>query len=68
MHTNLAEHGINALHLDLDGFDVAIDNCTTGHITCDQSDFIDGSYVPYATFKAWDAPQPQPEEALSNGH
>jgi hypothetical protein len=35
---------LNALHLDLDGFDIALDYCTTGHITFSKDDFIAGSY------------------------
>jgi hypothetical protein len=30
---------LNALHLDLDGYNIALDNCTTGHITFDKADF-----------------------------
>jgi hypothetical protein len=52
MQTNVTEQSINALHLDIDGFDVALDNCTTGHITFDKEDFIPGSYVEYTDSKS----------------
>jgi hypothetical protein len=39
------------MHLDIDGFDVALDNCTTGHITFKKEDFIPGSYVEYTDIK-----------------
>eukprot|EP00978_Attheya_sp_CCMP212_P033292 scaffold133765_cov60-Attheya_sp.AAC.6 len=49
--SNSRQH-LNALHLDLEGFDIALDNCTTGHITCSKDDFIEGSFRAYPQGKS----------------
>jgi hypothetical protein len=43
---------LNALHLDLDGYDIALDNCTTGNITFTKDNFIATSYIEYGDSKA----------------
>jgi hypothetical protein len=48
---HIKEQSINALHLDINGFNVALDNCTTGHITFNKTDFIPRSYVEYSDSK-----------------
>jgi hypothetical protein len=43
---------LNALHLDLDGYNIALDNCTTGHITFNKDDFIANLYTEYSDVTA----------------
>jgi hypothetical protein len=35
----------------MDGFDIALDNCITGHITFSKDDFIEGTYIKYVDGK-----------------
>jgi hypothetical protein len=51
LQVNDNKQHLNLLHLDLDGFNIALDNCTTGHITYSKDDFIAGSYIEYADGK-----------------
>jgi hypothetical protein len=52
LHASKDTQHLNALHLDINGYNIAIDNCTTGHLTFTKDDFIANSYVEYNDIKA----------------
>jgi hypothetical protein len=52
LRTSKDSQHLNALHLDLNGYDIALNNCTTGHITFTKDDFITNSYIEYSDIKA----------------